>query len=43
MIGQDSAKRTLAVALYNHYKRIQAGDRGRDARGETVELAKSNI
>ncbi len=44
VIGQDSAKRTLAVAVYNHYKRIQAGDKGRDARGgETVELAKSNI
>ncbi len=43
VIGQDSAKRTLAVAVYNHYKRIQAGDRSRDARGETVELAKSNI
>ncbi|MFD3813117.1 ATP-dependent Clp protease ATP-binding subunit ClpX [Rhodococcus sp. NPDC058639] len=43
VIGQDSAKRTLAVAVYNHYKRIQAGDKARDARGETVELAKSNI
>ncbi len=50
VIGQDEAKRTLAVAVYNHYKRIQAGDRarpeareGRDARDETVELAKSNI
>ncbi|MFZ2528336.1 MAG: ATP-dependent Clp protease ATP-binding subunit ClpX [Rhodococcus sp. (in: high G+C Gram-positive bacteria)] len=43
VIGQDPAKRTLAVAVYNHYKRIQAGDKTRDARGETVELAKSNI
>src|SRR6476469_1235706 len=43
VIGQDAAKRTLAVAVYNHYKRIQAGDKGRDVRGETVELAKSNI
>ncbi|MFZ2178851.1 MAG: ATP-dependent Clp protease ATP-binding subunit ClpX [Rhodococcus sp. (in: high G+C Gram-positive bacteria)] len=43
VIGQDAAKRTLAVAVYNHYKRIQAGDKTRDARGETVELAKSNI
>ncbi|MDF0528753.1 ATP-dependent Clp protease ATP-binding subunit ClpX [Tsukamurella sp. 8F] len=43
VIGQDSAKRNLAVAVYNHYKRIQAGER-KDARtGETVELAKSNI
>ncbi len=27
VIGQDTAKRTLAVAVYNHYKRIQAGGR----------------
>ncbi|HLS76797.1 MAG TPA: ATP-dependent Clp protease ATP-binding subunit ClpX, partial [Nocardia sp.] len=43
VIGQDAAKRTLAVAVYNHYKRIQAGDKGRDSRGESVELTKSNI
>lgn len=43
VIGQDSAKRTLAVAVYNHYKRIQVGDKGRDSRGEPVELMKSNI
>ncbi|OHU33662.1 ATP-dependent Clp protease ATP-binding subunit ClpX [Mycobacteroides chelonae] len=43
VIGQETAKKTLAVAVYNHYKRIQAGDKARDARGETVELAKSNI
>jgi ATP-dependent Clp protease ATP-binding subunit ClpX len=39
VIGQDSAKRTLSVAVYNHYKRIQAGDKEKDS----VELAKSNI
>jgi ATP-dependent Clp protease ATP-binding subunit ClpX len=44
VIGQDTAKRTLAVAVYNHYKRIQAGEKGRDSRsGEPVELTKSNI
>ncbi len=43
VIGQDTAKRTLAVAVYNHYKRIQAGEKSRDARSEPVELAKSNI
>ena len=43
VIGQDTAKRTLAVAVYNHYKRIQAGEK-KDARGgESVEIAKSNI
>ncbi len=41
VVGQDPAKRALAVAVYNHYKRIQAGESrvGEDA----VELAKSNI
>lgn len=43
VIGQDTAKRTLAVAVYNHYKRIQAGEKGRDSRCEPVELTKSNI
>ena len=40
VVGQDDAKRTLSVAVYNHYKRIQCGDKGRD---DDVELAKSNI
>jgi ATP-dependent Clp protease ATP-binding subunit ClpX len=39
VIGQDSAKKTLSVAVYNHYKRIQAGEKDKDS----VELAKSNI
>ncbi|BCI86870.1 hypothetical protein NIIDMKKI_20760 [Mycobacterium kansasii] len=43
VIGQDTAKRTLAVAVYNHYKRIQAGEKSRDSRHEPVELTKSNI
>ena len=36
VIGQERAKRTLAVAVYNHYKRIQVVD-------NDVELTKSNI
>ena len=42
VIGQEIAKKALSVAVYNHYKRVQAGAnvRGRD---ESVELAKSNI
>jgi ATP-dependent Clp protease ATP-binding subunit ClpX len=39
VIGQDLAKKKLAVAVYNHYKRIEFAER---ARGE-VELQKSNI
>ena len=39
VIGQERAKRTLAVAVYNHYKRINASA-GRD---NQVELDKSNI
>ena len=42
VIGQEVAKKALSVAVYNHYKRVQAGAnvRGRD---DSVELAKSNI
>ncbi|ATY13682.1 MULTISPECIES: ATP-dependent Clp protease ATP-binding subunit ClpX [Actinomycetes] len=45
IIGQDDAKKTLAVAVYNHYKRIQADDKSgpKDSKDEPVELAKSNI
>jgi ATP-dependent Clp protease ATP-binding subunit ClpX len=44
VVGQDGAKRSLSVAVYNHYKRIQADGGGpRSNSGDTVELAKSNI
>ncbi|CAI36705.1 ATP-dependent protease ATP-binding subunit ClpX [Corynebacterium jeikeium] len=45
VIGQDEAKRTLAVAVYNHYKRIQVEESNAAARrsDDEVELAKSNI
>ncbi len=39
VIGQDDAKKILAVAVYNHYKRIRHKETGSDG----VELAKSNI
>ncbi len=39
VIGQDAAKRTLAVAVYNHYKRLKF----MGAAKEEVELSKSNI
>jgi len=38
VIGQERAKKTLAVAVYNHYKRLRS-----KTRKEDVELAKSNI
>jgi ATP-dependent Clp protease ATP-binding subunit ClpX len=38
VIGQESAKKVLSVAVYNHYKRIQVG-----AKDTEVELQKSNI
>ena len=40
VIGQDVAKRTLAVAVYNHYKRLRHKDK---ALKDDVELSKSNI
>ncbi|HTQ35484.1 MAG TPA: ClpX C4-type zinc finger protein, partial [Steroidobacteraceae bacterium] len=44
VIGQERAKKTLAVAVYNHYKRLQSrsGNGGIKSR-EDVEIAKSNI
>src|SRR5690349_12534744 len=38
VIGQEQAKRILSVAVYNHYKRLQQGDKAKD-----VELTKSNL
>ncbi|WP_026549206.1 ATP-dependent Clp protease ATP-binding subunit ClpX [Arthrobacter sp. Br18] len=50
VVGQEPAKRSLAVAVYNHYKRIQSGSAPRAAgtladvaEAEDVEIAKSNI
>lgn len=50
VIGQTSAKRSLSVAVYNHYKRIRAGVSSQslslataDGADEDVEVAKSNI
>ncbi|GAB6048906.1 ATP-dependent Clp protease ATP-binding subunit ClpX [Methyloparacoccus murrellii] len=40
VIGQEKAKRTLSVAVYNHYKRLRVQG---NARKNDVELAKSNI
>jgi ATP-dependent Clp protease ATP-binding subunit ClpX len=41
VIGQEYAKKILSVAVYNHYKRVQAGNNG--THDNEVELAKSNI
>ena len=50
VIGQEPAKRSLAVAVYNHYKRIQAGHAPRNTGNlsdavisDEVEIGKSNI
>ncbi len=45
VIGQDRAKQSLAVAVYNHYKRVRASRAltSADAAAEQVEIAKSNI
>ncbi len=47
VVGQDVAKKALAVAVYNHYKRVRDGQisstSGRHAKDDVVELAKSNI
>jgi ATP-dependent Clp protease ATP-binding subunit ClpX len=45
VVGQDVAKKALAVAVYNHYKRIQAGEAAGGGKKdvEAVDIAKSNI
>ena len=40
VIGQDRAKKSLSVAVYNHYKRVQSGESKRE---DSIELSKSNI
>ena len=39
VVGQDKAKKAISVAVYNHYKRVLAGDRFKD----DVEIEKSNM
>jgi len=41
VIGQDPAKKVLAVAVYNHYKRLD--ERARERSKDDIELSKSNI
>ncbi len=47
VIGQETAKKSLAVAVYNHYKRVQAGVTAgastKHSKEDVVEVAKSNI
>ena len=43
VVGQEQAKKALSVAVYNHYKRVQAAGNARSGDREPVELAKSNI
>ncbi len=44
VIGQDDAKITLSVAIYNHYKRINSiVEKGKDSFDEDVELSKCNV
>ena len=40
VIGQERAKKSLSVAVYNHYKRVQSGGSKRE---DAIELSKSNI
>ncbi|GEB53464.1 MULTISPECIES: ATP-dependent Clp protease ATP-binding subunit ClpX [Streptomyces] len=42
VVGQEAAKKALSVAVYNHYKRVQA-DENAPNRDDGIELSKSNI
>ena len=43
VVGQDQAKRRLAVAVYNHYKRLEANSAKSSKGGDEVEVQKSNV
>lgn len=43
IIGQENAKKTIAVAVYNHYKRIHALVNKEKEEGSKVEFSKSNV
>lgn len=43
IIGQENAKKTIAVAVYNHYKRIQSKNKLKEAGEDGVEFSKSNV
>jgi ATP-dependent Clp protease ATP-binding subunit ClpX len=44
VVGQEAAKRSLSVAVYNHYKRVQMSQAdSEDGNGTEIELEKSNI
>ncbi|WP_129840497.1 ATP-dependent Clp protease ATP-binding subunit ClpX [Streptomyces sp. RFCAC02] len=44
VVGQESAKKALSVAVYNHYKRVRASEAdAAGSRDEVIEIAKSNI
>ena len=43
IVGQDKAKRVLSVAVYNHYKRINAVQNAKKKEDDGVEIEKSNV
>lgn len=43
VVRQESAKRALAVAVYNHYKRIRAQEKNANSTNNDIEIQKSNI
>ncbi len=43
VVGQDAAKRKLSVAVYNHYKRLEANQKVEGAPPSDVEIQKSNV
>ncbi len=43
IIGQENAKKTISVAVYNHYKRMQSKTKLKEAGEDAVEFSKSNV
>ena len=43
VVGQDAAKRKISVAVYNHYKRLEANQASASGQPNEVEIQKSNV
>lgn len=43
IVGQERAKKALSVAVYNHYKRVQASSDAEELDSDEVEISKSNV
>lgn len=43
IIGQETAKKTISVAVYNHYKRVRTKNNQKEGQAPSIEFSKSNV